>query len=104
VIFLSSLSLGCLTGILISFVAALGTDVFDMEKPVVFTYEEIFSATDGFSESSLLGHGTYGSVYYTLLRDQVCSCLLLFSITYISLHSESSVMDLNISRKLLLKE
>ncbi|KAF3450685.1 hypothetical protein FNV43_RR06774 [Rhamnella rubrinervis] len=49
---------------------ALGTDVFDMEKPVIFTYEEIFSSTDGFSDSSLLGHGTYGSVYYGLLRDQ----------------------------------
>ena len=59
------------------FVAALGTDVFEMEKPLVFTYEEIFSSTDGFSDSSLLGHGTYGSVYYALLREQVCSCLLL---------------------------
>lgn len=57
------------------FLAALGTDVFDMEKPVIFTYEEIFSTTDGFSDSSLLGHGTYGSVYYGLLRDQVCSFL-----------------------------
>lgn len=46
-----------------------------MEKPVIFTYEEIFSTTDGFSDSSLLGHGTYGSVYYGLLRDQVCSFL-----------------------------
>lgn len=49
---------------------ALDADVFDMEKPVVFTYDEIFSATDGFSDSSLVGHGTYGSVYYALLRDQ----------------------------------
>ncbi|XP_015902419.3 lysM domain receptor-like kinase 3 [Ziziphus jujuba] len=49
---------------------ALGTDVFDTEKPVIFTYEEIFASTDGFSDSSLLGHGTYGSVYYGLLRDQ----------------------------------
>ncbi|KAF7843402.1 lysM domain receptor-like kinase 3 [Senna tora] len=46
------------------------TDVFDMDKPVVFTYEEIFSSTDCFSDSNLLGHGTYGSVYYGLLRDQ----------------------------------
>ncbi|XP_023875880.1 lysM domain receptor-like kinase 3 isoform X2 [Quercus suber] len=49
---------------------ALGTDVFDMEKPTVFTYEEIFSSTDGFSDSSLLGHGTYGSVYFAHLHDQ----------------------------------
>ncbi|XP_061358370.1 lysM domain receptor-like kinase 3 [Gastrolobium bilobum] len=51
-------------------VSTLGPDVFDMEKPVVFTYEEIFSSTDGFSDPNLLGHGTYGSVYYSLLRDQ----------------------------------
>lgn len=49
----------------------IGTDVFDMEKPLVFTYEEIFSSTDGFSDANLLGNGTYGSVYYGLLRDQV---------------------------------
>lgn len=49
---------------------ALGTDVFDMEKPVVFTYDEILFATEGFSDSSLLGHGTYGSVYYGNIRNQ----------------------------------
>ncbi|KAM7254575.1 hypothetical protein ACFE04_003955 [Oxalis oulophora] len=49
---------------------ALGTDVFDMDKPVVFTYEEILYSTEGFSDSSLIGHGTFGSVYYALLRDQ----------------------------------
>ncbi|KAK9066100.1 hypothetical protein SSX86_015502 [Deinandra increscens subsp. villosa] len=48
----------------------IGTGVFDIEKPVVFLYEELFSATDCFSESNLLGHGTYGTVYYGLLRDQ----------------------------------
>lgn len=49
---------------------ALGTDVLDVEKPVVFTYEDIFSSTDGFSDSNLLGHGNYGSVYYGHLHDQ----------------------------------
>ncbi|ONI15746.1 hypothetical protein PRUPE_3G058700 [Prunus persica] len=49
---------------------ALGSHVLDMEKPVVFTYEEISSSADGFSDSRLLGHGTYGSVYYGLLREQ----------------------------------
>ncbi|KAL6568201.1 LysM domain receptor-like kinase 3 [Orobanche hederae] len=48
----------------------IGADIFDVEKPVVFNYEEILSATDGFSDSNLLGHGTYGSVYYGLLQDQ----------------------------------
>lgn len=47
----------------------LATDVFD-EKPVVFTSEEILFATDEFLDSSLLGHGTYGSVYYGHLHDQ----------------------------------
>ncbi|KAK7381693.1 hypothetical protein VNO80_00240 [Phaseolus coccineus] len=50
--------------------STLGPDVFEMDKPVIFTYEEIFSTSDGFSDSNLLGHGTYGSVYYSLLRDQ----------------------------------
>nr|BAI79272.1 LysM type receptor kinase [Lotus japonicus] len=50
--------------------STLGPDIFDMDKPVVFTYDEIFPSTDGFSDSNLLGHGTYGSVYYCLLRDQ----------------------------------
>ncbi|KAL2516314.1 LysM domain receptor-like kinase 3 [Forsythia ovata] len=50
--------------------SVIGTDVFDVEKPVVFTYEEILSSTDDFSDSNLLGNGTYGSVYYGLLRDQ----------------------------------
>lgn len=77
IFFLLPLCLGYLTGDAILCLAALGTDVFDMEKPVVFTYDEIFSATEGFSESGLLGHGTYGSVYYALLHDQVNSCLLL---------------------------
>ncbi|XP_047316983.1 lysM domain receptor-like kinase 3 [Impatiens glandulifera] len=49
---------------------ALGNDVFDMEKPLVFGYEEITTTTDGFSDSHLLGHGTYGSVYHGVLRGQ----------------------------------
>lgn len=48
-------------------------DAFDLEKPVVFSYEEIVSSTDGFSDANLLGHGSYGSVYYGVLRDQEVS-------------------------------
>ncbi|KAI4330649.1 hypothetical protein MLD38_028917 [Melastoma candidum] len=48
---------------------ALGADVY-VEKPVVFSYEDILFATEGFSESNLLGHGTYGSVYHGVLHDQ----------------------------------
>ncbi|KAL0804092.1 hypothetical protein Bca101_096582 [Brassica carinata] len=44
--------------------------VFEIEKPTVFTYEEIRVATDGFADSILLGHGNYGSVYFGLLREQ----------------------------------
>ncbi|XP_056844569.1 lysM domain receptor-like kinase 3 isoform X1 [Raphanus sativus] len=50
--------------------AALGDGMFEIEKPTVFTYEEIRAATDGFADSNLLGHGNYGSVYFGLLREQ----------------------------------
>lgn len=43
---------------------------FDMEKPIIFTYEGLLLGTDSFSDSNLLGHGSYGSVYYGVLRDQ----------------------------------
>ncbi|XP_010462033.1 PREDICTED: lysM domain receptor-like kinase 3 [Camelina sativa] len=49
---------------------ALGDGMFEIEKPMVFTYEEIRAATDEFSDSNLLGHGNYGSVYFGLLREQ----------------------------------
>ncbi|KAF9591046.1 hypothetical protein IFM89_001256 [Coptis chinensis] len=49
----------------------MGIEVFDMEKPVVFTYDEIIFSTDSFADSNLLGHETYGSVYYALLRYQL---------------------------------
>lgn len=68
------------------FAAAMGPDVFDLEKPVVFTYEEILACTDGFSDSNLIGHGTYGSVYYGLLREQVSNyliCLLSWCYSFI---------------------
>ena len=57
---------------------ALGDGVFEIEKPMVFTYEEIHAATDGFSDSNLLGHGNYGSVYFGLLREQVCALSHIF--------------------------
>ena len=59
------------------FFEALGTNVFEVDKPVVFTYEDIFPSTEGFSDSNLLGNGTYGSVYYGVLPDQVCTCSIL---------------------------
>lgn len=88
-------------------VAALGPDVFDMDKPVVFAYEEIFSSTDGFSDSNLLGHGTYGSVYYSLLRDQVFSfilevCYYIQQVFFIFF--SQTIFTQNPCRKLLLKK
>ncbi|CAH8357631.1 unnamed protein product [Eruca vesicaria subsp. sativa] len=50
---------------------ALGDGMFEIEKPTVFTYEEIRAATDGLADSNLLGHGNYGSVYFGLLREKV---------------------------------
>ncbi|XP_068639174.1 lysM domain receptor-like kinase 3 [Aristolochia californica] len=49
---------------------AIVTNVLDVEKPIVFSYEDIFSSTDGFSDANLLGNGMYGSVYYGVLHDQ----------------------------------
>lgn len=40
------------------------------EKPVVYAYEEVLSATDNFRESNMLGQGAFGTVYYGMLRDQ----------------------------------
>ncbi|CAA7049658.1 unnamed protein product [Microthlaspi erraticum] len=54
----------------VSIPKALGDGMFEIEKPVVFTYDEIRAATDEFSDSNLLGHGNYGSVYFGLLREQ----------------------------------
>lgn len=52
----------------------LSTDVmagvFDLEKPIVFTYEEILASTESFNDSNVLGHGAFGLVYYGILRDQ----------------------------------
>ncbi|CAJ1955322.1 unnamed protein product [Sphenostylis stenocarpa] len=50
--------------------SSLIPDMLNMDKPTVFSYEEIFGSTDGFCDSNLLGHRTYGSVYYGLLRGQ----------------------------------
>ena len=59
-----------------SYPSGMVGDAFDMEKPIVFKHEEILSSTDNFSDTNLLGHGKYGSVYYGVLRDQVCKVLV----------------------------
>lgn len=65
------------------FAAAVGPD-FDLEKPVVFTYEEILACTEGFSDSNVIGRGTYGSVYYGILREQVGDYLICLWSLYCS--------------------
>lgn len=35
----------------------------------IFTYKELYSATNGFSEGNLLGEGGFGSVYWGKTSD-----------------------------------
>lgn len=60
-------------------------DAFEMEKPVVFAYEEVLSSTNGFCDTNLLGHGTYGSVYYGVLREQVCGAFFRLKFIFYTL-------------------
>lgn len=44
--------------------------VFDSEKPIVFMFDEIVTATENFDERQKLGQGAYGLVFYGNLRKQ----------------------------------
>lgn len=45
--------------------------VFESERPVVFSLEEISEATNDFDETNKVGEGGYGSVYFGVLGEQV---------------------------------
>eukprot|EP00250_Pteridium_aquilinum_P012341 c20668_g1_i1 orf=357-2330(-) len=51
-------------------ISEIMTGTMDVEKPIVYVYEEILNATDNFKDSNLLGQGAFGTVYYGVLRDQ----------------------------------
>ncbi|KAL2501166.1 putative LRR receptor-like serine/threonine-protein kinase [Forsythia ovata] len=46
----------------------IGTDLLPITTPLRVSYYEIFEATNGYSESNLLGTGSFGSVYSGTLR------------------------------------
>lgn len=88
-------------------VAALRHDVFYMNRPVIFTYEEFFfffHSTNGFSDSNLLGRGKYGSIYYGLLLEQLIISILQEKVYGKYYSHDFFGMYLNPSRKLQLKE
>lgn len=43
-----------------------------VDKSVEFSYEELAKATDDFSIANKIGQGGFGSVYYAVLRGEVC--------------------------------
>lgn len=45
---------------------------FEPERPVIYSQEEIEQATNNFDEAKKVGEGGYGSVYFGVLREQVC--------------------------------
>ncbi|KAJ7548575.1 hypothetical protein O6H91_07G017700 [Diphasiastrum complanatum] len=46
------------------------TNVVSVEKPIIFTYEEICVATEDFRETNMIGQGAYSSVFRGNLQDQ----------------------------------
>ena len=43
-----------------------------IDKSVEFSYEELSKATNDFSMANKIGQGGFGSVYYAVLRGEVC--------------------------------
>lgn len=57
-----------------TFCNVLDVAVFESERPVVYSLEEIAAATADFDETRKIGSGGYGCVYYGMLGKQVGFC------------------------------
>lgn len=63
--------------------------VFESERPVIYSLEEIAEATSDFDESRIIGAGGYGSVYYGTIGKQVP--ITSFCFIFSQANSDSSV-------------
>lgn len=65
-----------------------GTDVliFESERPLIYSLEDIEIATCNFDETKKIGEGGFGSVYFGVLGEQVRSLFPLSPL--LSRHSE----------------
>ena len=49
----------------------------------IFTYKELYTATNGFSEDNKLGEGGFGSVYWGKTSDGLQVCIIDYSIHFL---------------------
>lgn len=62
--------------------------IFESERPLIYSLEDIEFATSNFDETKKIGEGGYGSVYFGVLGEQVHSLFPLSPL--LSRHSEDS--------------
>ncbi|CAL5346391.1 unnamed protein product [Camellia sinensis] len=55
-------------------------DLLPIITPPRITYQQLFRATNGFSESNLLGMGSFGSVYKAILEDTTVVAIKVFNL------------------------
>ncbi|KAL7212707.1 hypothetical protein ACSBR2_015396 [Camellia fascicularis] len=55
-------------------------DLLPTITPPRITYQQLFRATNGFSESNLLGMGSFGSVYKAILEDTTTLAIKVFNL------------------------